>query len=115
MRAELETPAAASPALADQAELHDAAVHGDPIARAIEQARTGTVSERAQQLGGAAAVAASGVATPAPTRASRERRRDRTRDPLEPVSAIIDDEDAARDEGHRRAAETEAAASDEPS
>jgi hypothetical protein len=46
------------------AEVHDSALHGDRIAGAIERSNPAVPSERAQQLGGAAASAASGQSRP---------------------------------------------------
>jgi hypothetical protein len=46
------------------AEVHDSAMHGDRIAGAIERSNPAVPSERAQQLGGAAASAAAGQGRP---------------------------------------------------
>lgn len=44
------------------AQVHDSAAHGNRIAAAVEQAQRGEPTDRARQLGGAAASAASGQA-----------------------------------------------------
>jgi hypothetical protein len=87
-RAELETPVPMPASCSRVANVHDAARHGEPLAEAIERAHTADPSDRAQQLGGAAASAASGQATP-PVGAGTElpERRDEV-EPLAPVAEI---------------------------
>jgi hypothetical protein len=85
-RAELEHPVQAPSGVDTRAMVHDAALHGNPIAAAIER------SERAQQLGGAAASAASGQATERSVDAVDVGgdEQDAT-DPLAPLTRIDDD------------------------
>jgi hypothetical protein len=83
-RAELEHPVQSPASVDTRATVHDAAQHGNPIAEAIE------ASERAQQLGGAAASAASGQATPHRLEPIDVEDEDAS-DPLAPVTRIDDD------------------------
>lgn len=57
---QLEHPISTPRGVDRTAGIHDSAAHGDPIAAAIERAHTADPTDRAQQLGGAAASAASG-------------------------------------------------------
>lgn len=61
-RAQLLAPRAALAAAEVTADVHDAAVHGDAIAGAIEESRARGRSERAEALAGGAASAGSGQA-----------------------------------------------------
>ncbi|MCW2926194.1 MAG: hypothetical protein JWM86_162 [Thermoleophilia bacterium] len=107
VRSELEQ-APLQPSVVARALVHDAAIHGGRLAGAIEDAAAGApptpgavsdVSDRAQVLGGAAASAASGQATPRPvvTDMPEEPRRS---DLIVPVPAI--DEDPHRDDPRPR-------------
>jgi hypothetical protein len=84
-RAELEHPVQSPSSVNMRATVHDAAQHGNPIAAAIE------ASERAQQLAGAQASAASGQSTPADPAAAEEPAERDAHDPLAPVTRIDED------------------------
>ena len=78
-----------------RAAVHDAAVHGNAIAAAIERAHTADPSDRAEHLAGAAASAGSGQATPdepVPAPSEHEERVD----PLAPIPPVDDEPDRKR-------------------
>lgn len=90
---QIEHPVRSPGGVDGRATVHDAAMHGNRLAAAIEQQGRPAPSERAQHLGGAAASAASGQATPLDSGAAvsatdEEEGRD---DPLARVSAIDED------------------------
>jgi len=93
--------------------IHDAAAHGDAIAIAIERAHPapGTVldvTDRAQQLGGAAASAHAGQGTPRPSRV--DRKEEEIVDPadsLSPAARIGDDAKDGRGRRRRHGEERE--------
>jgi hypothetical protein len=85
-RAELEHPIATPRGVDARATVHDAAQHGNPIARAIER------TERAEQHAGAAASAGSGQAgRPAHDDAAADEDPSELTDPLAPVTRVDDD------------------------
>jgi hypothetical protein len=69
------------------ARIHDAASHGNPIAEAIERAHVASPGDRAQQLGGAAASAASGQSARVESRPGEESAHELD-DPLAPVTRV---------------------------
>lgn len=83
---QLEHPIHEPASVATTASVHDAASHGNPIAAAIERAHATDPTERAQQLGGAAASAASGQAARIDRDRDDEIDPDQHEDPLAPIT-----------------------------
>ncbi|MCZ4495574.1 MAG: hypothetical protein JWM25_157 [Thermoleophilia bacterium] len=99
VHAQLEHPVQGPPGLQMRATVHDAAAHGNAIAAAIERARSADPTNRAQQLGGAAAVAGSGQASPIERTTPAPAREDiPATDPLAAIRGVGDDE-AGDDQG----------------
>jgi len=82
-----------------RATVHEAAQHGDPIAAAIERAHTADPTDRAQQLGGAAASAASGQGIPADPADVEEPRKPLGVDPRSPIDRLRNDLERPREQG----------------
>lgn len=102
LRAQIATDAVAEPRSVEvRATVHDAAVHGSDIARAIERAQRGQDAQVVnQQLGGAAASAASGQAAQVErTRPPEERDEIPSLDPLA-ATPRIGDQDGGRQRRH---------------
>ncbi|MCW2922738.1 MAG: hypothetical protein JWM98_142 [Thermoleophilia bacterium] len=109
---EVEHPVLAPADVEARATVHDAALHGGRMARAIEQAAAGApgqaaapgtrpdVNDRAQQLGGSMAAASSGQASPRADAPDVDDPQLDHVDPLAPISRI-EAESHRRDDRHR--------------